>query len=102
MINQLEKLVAFGTGELDNLFGRCLLSDNIIEGSTSVLVTQHQAMSASEFTTMALPISFGSAIAIVIADSSIYIGNHCRQPKVVLLDASRASSQAANLEINIG
>lgn len=102
MIDQFRGLVEFGSGELDNLFGRCLLSDNVIEGAISLLATQHLAMSASEFTIMALPIGFSSAVGIVIADSSIYMGNHCKQPQVVLLDASRASSQAANLEINIG
>jgi hypothetical protein len=111
ILEQLQQLVNNGGG-LFRLFGRCLLSDNVIEGATSMLVTQHLAMTANEFTLMALPLSFSLAadtaaiprtVAVVIADSSIYVGNHGkgRQQNVVLRDTSRANSQAANLEIII-
>jgi len=109
IVEQLQ-VPAGGRRALFNLFGRCLMSDNVIEGATSALVIQHLAMTANEFTLMALPASFGLAVnataiprtvAIVVADSSIYVGNHGRQQNVVLRDVSQVNSQAANLEITI-
>jgi hypothetical protein len=105
IVEQLQKLVADGKGTMFNLFGRYLMSDNVIEGATSVLVTQHLAMTANEFTLRALEIDGEAGIqrtvAIVAADSSIYVGNHGGEGNVVLHNTSRANSQAANLEINI-
>ena len=104
IVEQLQKFDTDDKGTLFNLFGRCLMSDNVIEGATSVLVTQHLAMTANEFALKALEIDGETGIqrtvAIVAADSSIYVGNHGGEGNV-LRNASRVNSQAANLEITI-
>jgi hypothetical protein len=105
-IEKIQKLLSDSSDLGLNLFGRCLMSDNVIEGGVSPLVTEHLAMTANEFTTMALPvISVETSgvippLAIVVAGSSIYLGNHCRREDGILRNISRAHSEAANLEIN--
>ena len=97
------------TVQMFGLFGRCLFSDNVFEGGNNLIVDQHLVMTANEFKMTAMPASFGLAVnataiprtvAIVVADSSIYVGNHGRQ-NVTLRDISRVSQQAANLEISV-
>lgn len=96
--------------QLFGLFGRCLFSDNVFEGGNNLIVGQHVAMSANEFkmTAAVQPPSAGATAppvrtaGVVIADTSIYTGNHGRGANLRLQDVSRESAQAANLEINIG
>ncbi len=96
--------------QLPGLFGRCLLSDNVFEGGGNLIVDQHLTMNANDFKMAAAvqpsPVNVAAApsalnAGIVIADTSIYTGNHAGRGNVVMRDISRASAKAANLEINI-
>jgi len=94
--------------DLFGLFGRCLFSDNVFEGGNNLIVDQHLAMTANEFKMTAMPVQppadiaqFPANAGVVIADTSIYTGNHGRGQDLVLRDVSRVNSQAANLEITI-
>jgi hypothetical protein len=106
-VEKVQQLISDSPGQWVNLFGRCLMSDNIIEGAITSLVTEHLTMTGNEFTTMALPVlsaetgSVTPLVAMVVADSSIYLGNHCRRENGTLRDVSRLRSEAANLQINL-
>jgi hypothetical protein len=111
IIEQLQQLATAPKGTMYNLFGRCLMTDNVMASATSVLVTQHLAMTANVFTMMAFPgifivvgnetISEGQIpVALVVGDAAIYVGNHGTRPNLVLGNATRIVSEAANLQIN--
>ena len=112
IIGELQQLAAGSKAIMHNLFGRCLLTDNVIESATSVLVTQHLAMTANVFTMVAFSNifeivgtdsfeQFQAPVAIVVGDSSIYVGNHGTRQNPVLSNVTRIIAQAANLQINI-
>jgi len=114
VIRALQDALATGNRtRLFGLFGRCLLSDNLIEGGDNLIVDRHLTMTANDLRMTALPrkaLSFipGEVREIivggVIADTSIYTGNHgtvIDDAQLVLLNATRASTEAANLELNI-
>jgi hypothetical protein len=88
------------------LFGRCLVSHNVFEGA-SLIIAQHLAATANEFSLSALPSPLpgqdaSRRVALVIADSTVYVGNHGRPQNVALQDVSRTTTAAANLELTVG
>lgn len=107
VIKGLQAAVATGKADLFGLFARCLLSDNVIEGEANLIVVRHLTMNANEFSLTAakvLPFALThvpqQGIGTVIADSSIYTGNHA-QKSAVLTDFSGTTAQAANLALQI-
>ena len=85
-----------------NIFARCILSENVIEG-VSLIVSQHLAMATNDFALSAVahPGEDNIPAGGSIADSSVYVGNHGCRPGVAWKDISRVSERAANLEIRI-
>ncbi len=94
------------------LLSRTLVSGNIFEAGHNVFVARHVNMGANEFKMTAAvrprpsPDDLAAQPALdaglIIADSTIYTGNHSQDNAVVLRNISRTSAQAANLEITIG
>jgi len=98
-----QRLLAILQGQAEGLFGlfnRCLVSDNVFEGSHNWFMGAHQSMTSNAFPMVAT--RFRGDIGFVIADTAIYVGNHAGDPDWVLDDISRNNSRAANLEIAIG
>jgi len=112
IIERLQQLATGPKGIMFNLFGRCLMADNVLASAPSVLVAQHLAMTANVFTMVAFPKIFTfvehetvsqvqTPVAIVVGDSSIFVGNHGTRQNPVLANATRVISEAANLEITL-
>jgi len=100
----LEKIRAFKLNAenliLESVYRTGCFTDNIFEAGDNTLVMRHLAMTANDF-----DIENGDA-GTVIADSSIYLGNHAplgnhASNNIRLLNLSRSSEKAANLTINI-
>ncbi len=94
--------------QLFGLFGRLLASDNVFEAGESLVVVRHLAMMANDFkmTAGVQPPPGATAppaqiAGVVIADTSIYTGNHGRGGNLRLQDVSRASERVANLELEL-
>lgn len=83
------------------------LTDNVIDGVVSTILAGHSAMTSNDFTLDALvrdePPPDG-LVAVVVADTAAYTGNRARMPATgagpgMVLDVSRASAEAANVEV---
>jgi hypothetical protein len=85
------------------------LTGNVIDGEISELVARHTAMTANDFTLDSLPPlqkPTDGEVAHVVGDTATYTGNHARRSPaldefVVVRDVTRASAEAANLELQI-
>jgi hypothetical protein len=99
-----ERLIQFLQSEqppgLFGLFNRCSLGDNVFENGANWFVTVRHSMSANHFAMRATRLQ--GEVGIVVADSSVYVGNQGGNPDWVLRDLSRRSELAANLDIAIG
>ena len=77
------------------------LTDNIFETGGNTLVMRHVAMTANDFDIKHINPNIERIDAgAVIADSSIYLGNHAPND-IRLFNLSRLTEKAANLTINI-
>jgi hypothetical protein len=85
------------------------LTDNVIDGAVSEILSRQTTMTSNDFTLNALPINQpppNGVVANVIADTATYTGNHGQVPvagaaPVVIRDITRTSAEAANLELQI-
>jgi hypothetical protein len=97
-----------------NLFGSCLLSDNLFDSGRSLLVSQHAALGTNvfSFTADPPPPTTGTAgplpqlAGTAVSRSASYVGNHGRgQTRTVWQDISRTrlpgAQQVLNLEFEI-
>jgi hypothetical protein len=99
----IDALSTDNTTQLFGLFGRCLFSDNVFEGGRNLIISQHMAMTSNDFASLSPPGGTDDNLVIaatVIADTSVYTGNH-GGGRTRVRDVSRATAQAANLELNI-
>jgi hypothetical protein len=98
-----ERVIEFVQSEqrpgLFALFNRCSLGDNVLENSGNWFIVVRQLMSANHFAIRASRVR--GELGIVVADSSIYVGNHSDNLDWVLRDLSRSSQEAANLDMTI-
>jgi Family of unknown function (DUF6519) len=84
------------------------LTDNVIDGAVSETVARHTAVTSNDFTLDSLlfqqPPPDGH-VAHVIGDTATYTGNHARPTPgaapPAILDVTRTSAEAANLELQI-
>ncbi|RIH82434.1 hypothetical protein Mterra_02666 [Calidithermus terrae] len=97
-----------------NLFGSCLLSDNLFDSGRSLLVSQHAALGTNvfSFTADPPPPTTGTAgplpqlAGTAVSRSASYVGNHGRgQTRTLWQDISRTrlpgAEQVLNLEFEI-
>ncbi len=90
-----------------DVFGRCLLTDNVIESNGNLVIAKHLTLASTEFTMVAA--AAGSAIStnavlpmtVTLADGAIFMGNHGAGSTTILADISRISQNVANLDITI-
>ena len=109
MVEQLHQTsISNSRTPIVGLFGRCLVGHNVFEGA-SLIIAQHLSAIANEFSLTALPLPASTPtpapsrrVALMIADSTIYVGNHGRTQFITLQDVSRITTAAANLELTIG
>jgi hypothetical protein len=104
---------------IPNVFGSCLLTENIIEGAPNELISYHSNLSSNDFPLTAVILADIQAqikaqkffeIGTNIANTAIYVGNHARVDSMAtklpaitaqLNDASHRKAQAANLDLTI-
>jgi hypothetical protein len=85
------------------------VTDNVIDGVVSAILAGHTALTSNDFTMDQLPPNKpppDGLVVCVVGDTATYTANHARflGPGVApaaLFDATRASAQAANLELTI-
>lgn len=85
------------------------LTNNVIDDAVSEVLARHVAITGNDFTLDCLRVGEPPAngmVAHVIGDTATYTGNHARfvvagAATVRILDATRASAEAANLEVVI-
>lgn len=96
VIDQAQKVLKDGKGTITGVFGRCLLTDNVIEYGTT-LVGEQLSLMANKFTFR--EIHFGTfgfpSIFTSIADSTVFVGNTLR---LSWRNASRVSAFEANTQ----
>jgi hypothetical protein len=107
MIALLEELVA-NPREVVSVYESFHVTDNVIDGVVSDTVARHTAVTSNDFTLDALPAGQepqNGHVAHVIGDTATYTGNHARLVPglgpVHVHDVTRASADAANLELQI-
>ena len=85
------------------------LTDNVVDGVVSTILAGHSAMTSNDFTLASLlgdePPPDG-LVGVVVADTATYTGNRARMMAAgagpgTVLDITRASAEAANLEVTI-
>lgn len=116
MVQALEKAIQGDGGRrvFYNLFGSCLLSDNLFDSSRSLLVSQHVSLGTNVFSFTADPIPTSTPTSgplpqlagTAVSRSAAYVGNHGRgQSRTLWQDISRtrlpAAQQVLNLEFEI-
>jgi hypothetical protein len=92
VIDQLQKVLKDGKGTITGVFGRCLLTDNVIEYGTT-LVGEQLSLMANKFTCRGQNVAFVGNIGTSIADSTVFVGNTLR---LTWRNASRVSAFEAN------
>jgi hypothetical protein len=85
-----------------NIFARCLLSENVIEG-ISLIISQDLALTTNDFAMNAVVTTAGQVIQVggAIADSSVYVGNQGYSTGISWRDVSHVSERTANARMNI-
>jgi hypothetical protein len=116
VVQALEKAIQGDGGSrvFYSLFGSCLLSDNLFDGSRSLLVGQHVSLGTNVFSFTADPIPQGTPAVgpppqlagTAVSRAAAYVGNHGRgQGRTLWQDISRtrlpATQQVLNLEFEI-
>ncbi len=116
LIAALEQLSLDLEGTLDELIVSLHCTDNIIDGAGSYLVGHHLSLASNDFTLAAVrgleDASNPDVVPrnVVVGDTAVYTGNHGQPANVTgpapanlvrIVDVTRASAQAANLEIDI-
>ena len=93
VIDQLQKVLKDGKGTIAGVFGRCLLTDNVIEYGT-MLVGEQLSLMANKFTYREIHVvAMVRPIVTSIADSTVSVGNTLGSPWA---NASRTSAFEAN------
>jgi hypothetical protein len=85
------------------------LTDNVVDGVVSTILSGHSAMTSNDFTLASLPGDEpppDGLVGVVVADTATYTGNRARMMAAgagpgTVLDITRASAEAANLEVTI-
>ncbi|MGY1829103.1 DUF6519 domain-containing protein [Geodermatophilus sp. SYSU D01180] len=105
MIDFLESLAE---SPITSVYESFHVTSNVIDGVISEMAARHTAMTANEFTLDGLPPRQRPAngeVGHVVGDTAAYTGNHARTPSrdgsLVIRDVTRASAEAANLELQI-
>jgi hypothetical protein len=113
LLIELERLIGEGGGEIAQLIASLHYTDNVIDGARNYFVGHHVSLASNDFTLAAVPgvVDGGNPQPVppnvVIGDTGIYTGNHGHQHfpsgtnQVQIIDVTRASAQAANLEIDL-
>lgn len=108
MIKQLDQVVA-NPEPMTATFESLHLSNNVVDGVVTEVLARHVTVTSNDLTLAALPageVPNSGIVANVVADTAIYVGNHARGPVAgaappTILDATRTSAAAANLEVQI-
>ena len=106
------EMIDRGEGELSELISSFHCTDNIIDGATSELVAHHLSLASNQFSLSAVRgVDPGATLTVrvadIIGDTSVYTGNHSARRGfgvdfiAQIFDATRASAEAANLELTI-
>ena len=78
------------------LYGRCLFTDNIVEGPGIQIMAQHVVVNTNHFSFSAMPGKTAPTFGTTIADTAVLLGNCGRG---VFQEVSRKSERVANIEI---
>ncbi len=108
MIKLLIDLVGNGAPLLQWAFGSLHLVDNRIDGAVNEVLAGHVVVTGNEFTLAALPpfvFPPNGHVGRVLGDTATYTANHAQRRRrdvtLVILDATRASAEGVNLELQI-
>jgi hypothetical protein len=113
-IARLRELIPLGTNTFlrieelfQRLYGRLLFTDNVIDGTRSVLMGERITLTTNEFSATSLAVEGPSVTQMlsefVVSSSSIYLGNRASDPRHRLFDMSRRQppENVANVDIAI-
>jgi hypothetical protein len=94
VISDMEKIIQ-GT-KYTGLYGRCLFTENVVEGQGIQIMAQHVVVNANHFSLSAMPLKNMPLFGTTIADTAVLLGN-CGRGK--FQEASRKGERVANIEI---
>lgn len=116
LVAALEQMSLDLQRQLDELIVSLHCTDNVIDGAGSYLVGHHLSQASNDFTLAAVRgLADGSNPGVVprnvvVGDAAVYTGNHGKPADITgpapvnlvrIINVTRASAQAANLEIDI-